>query len=435
MGSKLAGVKNLNLSWKRTLQFSVHLRRRSFIALVFCLLGGLPLSAQDLAARFYPVKSVYFLGEPVWFIFEVSNRASIRTYINYANPSGVCAFLGGYSFDVPGTLTVGRWRCGSYGGSCLGGGLKQLAPHAIYTQRLLLNQWFRIDHPGRYHVYASRDLHFGVRADEFSVQDPISRIFKSDIELNVVEGDMAQVEKAFEPVLKNLNSRDFDLHNEAIETIAAVAPSFLENTLITLALSGNSFDRSTSISALGRLNTVESRRALAKLIADRQPDYIWQAIDALAETGDRTYVPLLTELAKDPKWQNVAIPALGELGGEEVIPFLVPLIRYPLGPPNEPPVQQLAMQGLANTGSRKAIPILIQALRNPLVHQDAVNALERLTHLVIWEGNKQHWLYTDDDAIAAKMAERWDRWWKTTGMTAKLYGPADCAGSPGELPE
>ena len=44
--------------------------------------------------------------------------------------------------------------------------------------------------------------------------------------------------------------------------------------------------------ALGRLKTAESKRALAKLIEDRQPYYSWQAIDALAQTGDRTYVPL-----------------------------------------------------------------------------------------------------------------------------------------------
>ncbi len=171
------------------------------------------------------------------------------------------------------------------------------------------------------------------------------------------------------------------------------------------------------------------------MIEDRREDYSWQAIDALAQTGDRTDVPLLAELARDPTWQNVAIPALGESGGQGVVCSLALLVQYPLGPPNEPPVQSLAIRGLANTGSHGAIPYLIEALRNPLVHQDAVNALEQLTHLVIWDEKSKGWLYAQDQETAEKMAEHWQRWWKSTGETAKLYGPGDCATSPEQLPE
>jgi len=264
---------------------------------------------------------------------------------------------------------------------------------------------------------------------------PESRSFRKEFEITVVEGENAKVEKAFEPFLKNLSSRNFDLRIEAIETITAMAPPFLEETLIALANSGDSFARSRAIPALGRLNTAESTWSLAKLIEDRRRDYSWQAVDALAQTGDRAYVPLLAEFARDPAWQNVAIPALGELGGRDVVSFLAPLVHYPLGPPNEPPVQQLAVRGLANTGSHRAIPYLIEALRDPLVHEDAVNALEQLTHLVIFEKNTHHWLYTEDPTIAAKMAKRWQRWWKSSGRKAKLYGPGDCTGSPEQLPE
>jgi HEAT repeat protein len=264
---------------------------------------------------------------------------------------------------------------------------------------------------------------------------PRSRSFRSEFEIAVVEGEKANVEKAFEPFLMNLSSSDFDRRMEAVETITAMAPPFLEKTLIALANSGDSFARGRAIPALGCLNTTESRRFLAKLIEDRQEYYSSQAIDALAQTGDRTYVPLLAELARDPAWQNVAIVALGELGRHGVISFLAPLVDYPLGPPNEPPVQSLAIRGLANTRSREAIPYLIVALRNPLVHRDAVNALEQLTHLVIREEKSKQWLYTEDDKTADRMAESWQRWWKSTGEKAKLYGPGDCTNSPGQLPE
>jgi HEAT repeat protein len=251
----------------------------------------------------------------------------------------------------------------------------------------------------------------------------------------VDEGEKAEVERAFEPFLQSLGSSDFERRVEAVETITATAPLFLEKTLIALVDGPDSFAQSRAIPALGRLNTAESRWALASLIEDRQPYYSWQAIDALAQTGDRTYVPLLAELARDPAWQNVAIPALGELGGPGVVSSLAALIQYPLGPPNEPPVQSLAVRGLANSGSRQAIPYLIEALREPLVHQDAVNALEQLTHLVLWDEKNNHWLYAQDQVTAEKMAERWWRWWKSTGQNATLYGPGDCTTSPRQLPE
>jgi hypothetical protein len=136
-----------------------------------------------------------------------------------------------------------------------------------------------------------------------------------------------------------------------------------------------------------------------------------------------------------PKWQNLAIPALGELGGREVIALLLPFIHYPLGPPNEPPVQSLAIRGLANTRSGEAIPYLIEAIRNPLVHRDAVNALEQLTHLVIREEKSKKWLYTEDDKTAERIADRWQRWWNSMDGNANLYGPGDCTRSPGELPK
>ena len=405
------------------------------MVLLFCLLAAVPAFAQGLTARFYPQKSVYLLGEPIWFVFEVTNRGRTPVRIEYSTPYGVCAFLFGYSFDVPGAMTVGGWRCG-YVGDCAGRRPILLAPGATYSQRLLLNQWFVIDHPGRYRISASRQLRFGVRTDRFHLLlAPRSLTFKSQFEVDVVEGERAKVENALEPFLKNLSSHDFDRRIEAVETITAVAPQVLERTIIALANSGDSFARSRAIPALGQLNTPESRRVLAKLIEDREADYSWQAIDALAQTLDRTYVPLLEELARDPAWQNAAVPALGELGGQAVVSFLAPLVHSPHGPLNELSMQQLAISGLANTGSREAIPYLIEALRDPFVHHDAVTALEQLTHLVIHEGTSQRWLFAEDPKTAAKMAKRWQRWWKSAGKNAKLYALGDCTSSPGQLPE
>jgi hypothetical protein len=405
------------------------------IVLLLWLLSPLPASAQQLTATFVPQKHVYLLGEPIWFVFRVTNKGSTPFQIENSDPYGVCALGGGYWFDVPGAKTASRWRCG-YGASCPGHASIRLASGATYAQRLLLNQWYVIDHPGRYRISATRNLRFSDRStnDGYTLVDPRSRSFTSEFEITVVKGEKAEAEKAFEPFLKNLKGGSFERRIEAVETITAVAPPFLEQTLIALATGRDSFAQSRAIPALGRLNTPESKRTLAKLIEDRQEYTMWQAIDALAQTGDRNYVPLLEPLAKEPKWQNLAIPALGELGGREVVPFLAPLVHYPLGPPDQPPVQQLAMRGLANTCSHEAIPYLIQGLCNPLVHQDAVNALAQITHLVIYEKNGKRWFYTDDDKTARQMAQRWERWWELVGKRAKLYCPGNCTNRPGELP-
>ena len=428
-------VDNLCLWSERAVSGTAPRRYGPFLVLVLCLLAAVPASAQEVTATFHPQKPVYLLGEPIWFVFQVTNKGDVPVHIEYSNPYGVCAFGGGYWFDVAGAMPTGPWRCG-YGASCAGGGSKSLAPGATYAQRLLLNQWFCIDHSGEYRVDASRDLHFGTRTDKFGMLvTPEIRSFRTQFEISVIRGKEDDVEKTFAPYLKNLASPDFDLRIEAVETITALAPPFLEKTIMALANGADSSARSRAIPALGRLNTTESRRVLARLIEDHQPDYSWQAIDALARTGDRTYLPLLEELARDPAWQNVAIPAVGTLGGEEAVSFLAPLVHYPLGPPNEPPVQSLAIGGLANTRSGKAVPYLIEALRNFLVQREAVNGLEQLTHFAIHEGKSGHWLYTEDEKTTDRMAKRWRRWWKANGKNAKLYGPDDCTISPAELPE
>jgi hypothetical protein len=392
-----------------------------------------PACAQELTGTFTPQKHIYFLGEPLWFVFRVTNTGRSSLYIQDSKPYDDCAFMLGYSFELPGAKWTGP--CGSYGGSCLGRGLKRLAPAETYAQRLLLNQWFVIDRAGTYHGLAKRVLSFSERSNiEGMLVAPRTALIRSEFEVTVVNGREADVEKALQPYVKNLTSRDFDRQTEAVETITAVAPPLLETKLIALATGKDSYAQSRAIPALGRLNTAAAKRTLARLVSDRQPYYSWQAIDALAQSGDRTYVPLLAELAREPEWQQLAIPALGELGGQEVIPVLLRFVRHPLGPPNEPPVQQLAIRGLANTRSREAIPYLIQELRNPLVHQDAVNALAWITHLGIHAADGKHWLYADDDGTAKQMAERWERWWRSTGEKATLYGPKDCMSSIAELP-
>jgi hypothetical protein len=101
------------------------------IVLVFCLLAQAPVPAQELTAKFYPQKSVYLLGEPVWFVFEITNKGNVPIHIEYSNPYGVCALGGGYSFDIPTARAVGRWRCG-YVASCAGGGSEPLPAGATY---------------------------------------------------------------------------------------------------------------------------------------------------------------------------------------------------------------------------------------------------------------------------------------------------------------
>ena len=152
-------------------------RRPAFLLLAICLLAARPVSPQELAATFYPEKPVYLVGEPVWFVFEVTNKGNVLVHIEVSNPYGVCALGDGYYFDVPGAMALCYWRCG-YVASCAGGGSRPLPPGATYKQRLLLNQWFLIDHPGKYYVSASRELRFSGRVSSLgTLLAPASRSF------------------------------------------------------------------------------------------------------------------------------------------------------------------------------------------------------------------------------------------------------------------
>jgi hypothetical protein len=74
-------------------------------------------------------------------------------------------------------------------------------------------------------------------------------------------------------------------------------------------------------------------------------------------------------------------------------------------------------------------------LCTPPDQQDAVNALERLTHYVTFQKDGRHWLYAQDDRTADHITERWQRWWTSQGERTRVYGPDDCGSLPDELPE
>ena len=76
---------------------------------------------------------------------------------------------------------------------------------------MLLNQWFLIDHPGKYYVSANRVLRFSGRVSSLgTLLAPASRCFKSEFEIAIVEGEKADVERDFEPFLESLSSSDFE---------------------------------------------------------------------------------------------------------------------------------------------------------------------------------------------------------------------------------
>ena len=88
----LATVKNPNRSSDR--EWNCSPRQGPLMVLLFCLLAAAPASAQELTGGFHPQKSTYLLGEPVWFVFEVTNKENVPVRIEYSNPYGLCAFGG-----------------------------------------------------------------------------------------------------------------------------------------------------------------------------------------------------------------------------------------------------------------------------------------------------------------------------------------------------
>jgi HEAT repeat protein len=193
-----------------------------------------------------------------------------------------------------------------------------------------------------------------------------------------------------------------------------MGPPFLEDLILNLAGKPN---RENPV-ALLRLNTPRAKQKLAQWAQQSSDSSLQQgAIQALAETRDPSYLPVLIRIAANSTDGNrdSAIWSTG-LFGEDAIPFLQSTLSSP-----DVNAKVAAARGLGLTGSRSAVAILIGALWNPDndVHHAVAVSLAELTHRSI---TREPW----HESPSPDQYGRWLNWWLENGQTAQIYGTDNC---------
>ncbi|HEX5413595.1 MAG TPA: HEAT repeat domain-containing protein [Terriglobia bacterium] len=392
-------------------------------AFILCWCALLPpvMSGQSLQGRFFTPKNTYLVGEPIFVTYELLNTGP--------QPLWIDGRLDDPCFDQS-PITVEnasparhRWKtaldCGptGFGGSCLSSEV-EIKPGQTHSGRIYANHYYGLDQPGIYEIDIDWNIHMSDGPIPSFSAETVEVM--GNVDIRVVQGTEPELESAFQPVLRDLASADYEIRGQSLQAVTEQAQPFLEQTI--LDLSRNPEDVWPAIEGLYRINTPQTRSRLADLAEHSQSEdgIRAQAVQALAATGDTSYLPLLFRLARTLKGyeQAMAIESAGLLGGDKAVSFLLNFLRSP-----DPLVRGAAVRGLAGTASRNAVGPLIQELgdSDASVRENASFALTQLTHRSV----SQHALPAEADP--ASTFQIWVNWWLTQGRNATVYDPTECA--------
>lgn len=382
------------------------------------------ICTAQVTGSFSLEKSSFAPGEPVFLSFTLHNDGTETAAIRSADPYSFCS---GYKIRVTRDATTPKAACfQSYGGSCISGGLP-LAPGASHTERILLNYrnayqgyFTSVSLPGDYTIDASREIAYGPGGK--NIPFPTRDHATAHQEFHLRVDDALELPPGiYTPYVQQLESKDSQARREAARTLATIAPPTLEPLLLTFATSKYGELKQFAPLALFNLSTKTSLAALAQMLLDNKPgtyEFV-SAAQKLGETHDAAWFPVLLEVADQQGSMYLSYAA--ESGGDAAIPALLVRLRSP-----QPGTRVNAIRALGRTGSRAAVPLLISLLPSNSTTDDAKNdaysaneALMALTHL-----------YAEQDANGASISgwhNRWQNWWLTSGQTATIYKPDDCA--------
>lgn len=370
---------------------------------------------QALDGRFYPEKQSFFVGEPVFIDFEITNKGD--------EPAWIDQRMGAPCIEPDPIEVVGAKRQGlgsdtSFGcfggvaGSCAGGVI-ELKPGATHSAHIFLNAGFRLDQAGHYQVHARRSL--PVYPSEIAPPGTaLTREFSSDFQITLVQGSEDDLKAAFQPYVEDARTPEQGDHWLAIAAIEGMAPPFMEDFILKLADTPNR----ASPAALLRLNTTRAKEKLAELAEQESSGALQQkAIQALASTRDPSYLPVLIRVAGKSTDGNRDFAIWGAgLFGNDAITFL----NSELGN-TDVYARVAAARGLGLTRSRSAVSILIGALQDPdnEVRGAVIVSLAELTHRSI---TKEPW----HESPSPDQYRQWHNWWLENELTAPIYDTDSC---------
>lgn len=336
-------------------------------------------------------------------------------------------------------------------------------PRQTIVRRYVLSGDFRITHPGSYSVLLEKEIGYApappADVPSYTSEPGEEETANAQVTLDVqladpekllaIEEELARkaaeaVPEAAPPAVPQgkpldeeaLRARairgnaymDAILMRDVIpEGLAAYPVAGMEPVFSKWAEKPNSY---YGLAGLKRLNTPAAREALASIAASTErPGDSWfqstrsQAVDALADMGDPSYLPLLEKLTRgsDTNVRDSAIGALGLLGGEQELPLLTALALHSLTIPE----RFVAINAIGDSHSLKAVPVLIDLAAVPDSHEptDSYFSLLTLTHLQF---------PAPDHRPVAEVQRAWMEFWRSQEPGAQAYSRYDCP-NPAEL--
>jgi hypothetical protein len=361
---------------------------------LFCSAFG---PAQDLQGRFYPEKESYMVGEPALFNVEIKNAGPEVIYINAKNPDK-CLDTFDFSVTGAGSGCVANWKA-----ECRDP-LSPLAPGDTIRAQWPLNFWYQFERSGKYEVKATR--HIPIRSAHGDFQD---FTFSSKFEVKLDPPDPVRVQTILQEFERNLHSNDPEVRHAALDVLSTTAPSYFQGTALRLARDEDAFVVLHAAGALERINTPETRAALADIIATGEATTEYKitarirAIEALGRNGDASYQSLIEHYIDD-KNEHIQLAAMiadAQLGKAEAV---LHLQRFFFS--SEPVIRKNAALALRFSTASEAVEALVNAIpdKDAGVRERVLTSLKELTgHSV---GGAL------DGASPERIQDRWRSWWR-----------------------
>jgi HEAT repeats len=384
------------------------LARWQSISAVVLLLACGGYSHAQVSGSFTLDKNSYAVGEPLMFTLEFKNTGSETVYL-FPKVPGECTESFAFSMNGPGSLCEVPWDtpCEEP---------LELKPGDTYPEGWPLDFWYRIDKPGTYKTSIS--LHTRYSTAHSGVQ---SLQVSSDLELQVVPGDPADVERELANWKTQLNDSDFSKRHDALDVLSTVAPIYFHDEIFRLARDEDAFNVEHAVGGLERLNTPEARALLMEVITSRkitndsEESARCHAIEALGLSGDTSYFALLLPYVEHTSTceSESATLAVARLGKAAAVPSLRSLMTS-----QDAKGRLHAVAALRNASSPEAVDALIDALRDQdkQVRDKAAANLIELTGHSVTKPNRPA-------PSGLQLENLWRAWWYKHRSDTKLAPP------------
>ncbi len=194
-------------------------------------------------------------------------------------------------------------------------------------------------------------------------------------------GSLTPLQFAIEQQRTRLSSADTEERRDAVTRLGAMRHPAASRVVLLGLQDASSIVRATAIAAVLSLPPEESAAGLLPLLNDKDVLVRREAAYALGKTKSHTAVPLLIDLLrfdKEDEVRGAAAVALGAIGNEAaVIPLLGVLTgqtaqtkKQKAKPEQNPFVLRSAARALGQIGTRASVPVLIAALANEQSEDD-----------------------------------------------------------------